>query len=120
MIDTLKAEPEQPAVSAFTIRPDNILLVDGRFSAGGLVENIAQTAGAAAGITAISAGKAPVIGYIGAVKDLVVHELPLAGQRLETEVIFVAQVMQALIARGTVRCEGKLLASCELKIFLQS
>ena len=120
MIDELIATEGWPARSRFTILADNILVNDGCFSESGLVENMAQTAGAAAGIAALSAGEAPVVGYIGAVKDLKIFALPHIGQTLETEVIFVHQVMQALIVQGIVHCEGLLLASCELKIFLQS
>jgi predicted hotdog family 3-hydroxylacyl-ACP dehydratase len=120
MIDNISAEPGQPVRSSFRIRPDNVLLEAGFFSEGGLVENMAQTAGAAAGIQALASGKTPVLGYIGAVKDLMITELPRAGETLDTEVIFVHQVMQAQIVQGKVTCEGRLLATCELKIFLQS
>jgi predicted hotdog family 3-hydroxylacyl-ACP dehydratase len=120
MIDEIVARADAPPLSRFTIREDNVLLVDGYFSASGLVENMAQTAGAAPGLEVSSGGKAPQLGYIGAVKDLVIHELPRVGEMLETETVQVHQVMNALIVRGTVRCNGKLLASCELKIFLQS
>ena len=120
MIDKLVVDGQGPARSSFRILPDNVLISEGYFSEAGLVENIAQTAGAAAGISAQSAGRDPVVGYIGALKDLKVFSLPPVGQTLETEVIFVHQVMQAQIVRGTVFCEGQLIASCELKIFLQS
>ena len=120
MIDELSAEEGQSAHSRFTILADNILLEDGYFSAAGLVENMAQTAGVAIGITTQYAGYAPALGFIGAVKDLRVFGLPRIGQTLDTEVIFVHQVMQAHVVRGTARYDGQLLASCELKIFLQS
>jgi predicted hotdog family 3-hydroxylacyl-ACP dehydratase len=119
MIDEIEAEKDGPVRSRFTIRAGNVLVENGSFQEGGLVENMAQTAGAATGILAQESGKAPVLGYIGAVKDLKVFALPREGQTLETEVIFVHQVMHALIVRGSVRCEGQLMATCELKIFLQ-
>ena len=120
MIDEIIAMPGKHPVSRFTIRADNVLVVDGHFSASGLVENMAQTAGAATGLAGQSSGKPPVLGYIGAVKDLTVFALPQIGQTLDTETILVHQVMNALIVRGAVHCEGQLLATCELKIFLQS
>ncbi len=120
MIDDVVAEDKQHARSHFTILADNVLVSDGYFTESGLVENMAQTAGAATGLMAQSSGSSPTLGYIGALKDLKVFALPIVGQTLVTEVTFVHQVMQALIVSGAVHCEGQLLATCELKIFLQS
>ena len=120
MIDSITAGADRLGGSRFTVMADNVMVADGRLSAGGLVENIAQTAGAATGLAAQSTGTAPALGYIGAVKDLSIFALPLTGQTLDTEIEIVHQVMNALIVRGTVHCEGQLMASCELKIFLQN
>jgi predicted hotdog family 3-hydroxylacyl-ACP dehydratase len=120
MIDELVAEEGGPARSRFKILAENVLVADGYFSESGLIENMAQTAGAATGFNAQATGNAPALGYIGAVKELKVFALPRIGQTLDTEIIFVQQVMQALIVRGAVHCDGQLLATCELKIFLQS
>jgi predicted hotdog family 3-hydroxylacyl-ACP dehydratase len=120
MIDGIEAVDAQHARSHFAILPHNVLVVDGRFTESGLVENMAQTAGAATGLMAQASGDAPSLGYIGALKDLKVFALPAVGQTLVTEVTFVHQVMQALIVSGAVYCEGQTLATCELKIFLQS
>lgn len=120
MIDEITVMEGHPARSRFIVLPDNVLVKDGFFSEGGLVENIAQTAGAATGFSAQQAGMAPTLGYIGAVKNLHIFSLPQIGQTLDTEVTFVHQVMNALIIQGTIHCAGQLIASCELKIFLQS
>jgi len=120
MIDSIEAAKGRLTGSHFTILADNVMVADGCLTAGGLVENIAQTAGAATGRAAQSSGNVPSLGYIGAVKDLRIFALPRVGQTLDTEVDIVQQVMNALIVRGVVHCEGQLLASCELKIFLQN
>lgn len=117
MIDTISLDADEVAHSSFKIG-QNILLEGEFFSAAGLVENIAQTAGAATGLRAEAQGQAQM-GYIGAVKDLRIERLPQKGQTVLTAVTFVHQVMNVLIVRGEALCEGELCASCELKIFLQ-
>ena len=120
MIDSIALDDAENAHSTFKIREENTLVENGLFTESGLIENMAQTAGAATGLKAQFEHKPPSLGYIGAVKNLVVLSLPKAGQVLTTEVIFVRQVMNALMVEGIVRCEGKTLATCELKIFIQS
>lgn len=121
MIDSLSYDPadEQHASAAFEVLESNVLVRDGRLSAGGLVENMAQAAGAAAGIRKTAAGEQPGLGFIGALKNLRVDRLPLVGESLQTDVTFVHQVMNALIVEARVSSAEAELASCELKIFLQ-
>jgi predicted hotdog family 3-hydroxylacyl-ACP dehydratase len=103
----------------FEIKEDNVLVEDGFFTESGLVENMAQAAGA--GMPPAADGKQALAGYIGALKDLRVERLPAVGETIITEVAYLNQVMNAHIVQATVRnSNGELLASCELKIFLQS
>ena len=120
MIDEIALVDEQTVRSGFTILPDNVLVEDGYFTEAGLIENLAQTAGAGTGFRSYEEGKSPTLGYIGALKDLRIFALPQVGQTLETEIIFVHQVMQALIVKGSIQSEGKVLITCELKIFLKA
>lgn len=122
MIDSLTYDPadERHASAEFVIASDNVLVRDGVFTAGGLVENMAQAAGAATVVRKTEAGQEPGLGFIGALKNLRVDVLPAVGESLQTDVTFVHQVMNALIVEARVSTEGRQLASCELKIFLQS
>lgn len=122
MIDSLSFDPadERRASAGFTVSGDNVLVRDGAFTAGGLVENMAQAAGAATVMRRTAPGEAAGLGYIGALKNLKIHELPVIGEVLHTDVTFVHQVMSALIIEASVSSGGRKLASCELKIFLQS
>ncbi len=49
MVDTLLSSDGSTARTTFLIRPDNVLVENGVFSAAGLMENIAQTAAAGMG-----------------------------------------------------------------------
>jgi predicted hotdog family 3-hydroxylacyl-ACP dehydratase len=118
MIDSIERQVDC-AIGRFRIEAENVLVEDGFFSESGLVEHMAQTAGA--GLPQPEGGSAPSVGYIGALKDLKIEQLPSVGETIITEVSFLHQVMNAHIVQAQVRNEaGDLLASCELKIFLQS
>ena len=104
----------------FIIKKDNVLLDDDHFSAAGLVENIAQTAAARAGYIAGIEKKSVQVGYIGAVKNLVINQLPSINDELITEVSVLNQIFEVTIISGKVKCNNILLASCEMKIFIQN
>ena len=119
MIDALVADDAAATETSFEILPTNILVSNGKATAALLVENIAQTAAAGAGFKALQ-GEGPVlVGFIGAIKNLVIHALPEVGARLKTITRQVNTVFNVSIVEGTVYQEKQLLASCEMKIFLQ-
>lgn len=117
MVDSI-VEAEAGAVAQFRIPPDCVLLSDGLFSESGLIENMAQAAGA--GLPRPTDGTAPSLGYIGAIKDLHIEKLPAASETITTTVRYLNQVMNVHLAHASVCNEaGECIASCELKIFLQ-
>jgi len=120
MIDTIEPGEHRNIWSRFYIANDNILLEKEHFSESGLIENMAQTAGAGSGyISSLDPGPGRV-GYIGGLKNLHIYSFPVAGSTIQTEVSYVNQVMSALIVEGKVFQNEKLMASCELRIFIQS
>ncbi|WP_213087011.1 3-hydroxyacyl-ACP dehydratase [Chitinophaga agrisoli] len=100
------------------ISPDNIFVQDGVLTPPGLMENIAQTAAARAGYQALQENTAVPMGYIGAVKDLEIFELPPAGAFIETTTEVGHEVFNATMVTGKVTWNGKLMAQCEMKIFI--
>ncbi|KIC95145.1 hypothetical protein [Flavihumibacter solisilvae] len=119
MIDNLLHDDEVRTNTNFTIRAENIFMSGNHLSAAALVENIAQTAAAGAGYKAISQDSPVLVGFIGAIKNLEIGELPEVGDVLETETKLVNTVFNVSIVEGVVTCNGRKLASCEMKIFLQ-
>jgi predicted hotdog family 3-hydroxylacyl-ACP dehydratase len=83
-----------------------------------LLENIAQTAAARAGYMAQLENKPVQAGYIGAVRNMVVFALPLVNDKLLTEIKIEDQVFDVTMISGKVWCNEKLLAQCEMKIFM--
>jgi predicted hotdog family 3-hydroxylacyl-ACP dehydratase len=118
MIDQLIGSDEKYTRTAFQVREDNIFVVNDELREPGLVENIAQTAAARAGYVSQKESKPVLVGYIGAIKDLQVFDLPKTGDILETEISIENQVFDATLISGKIKCGGIIMAQCEMKIFI--
>jgi 3-hydroxyacyl-[acyl-carrier-protein] dehydratase len=125
MVDTLWSNNDTTTVSGFTIRPDNIFCDNGFFAEPGIIENIAQTAALRAGyIVSLLAkdGKLtgpPPVGYIAAIKNLHIHQLPAIGASLKTEIIVKQVIFDVTLIAAKTICNDELIAECEMKIFLK-
>ena len=119
MVDRVLSDDDQVTRTSFQVREDNLFMEDGLLQAPALVENIAQTAAAGAGYKSIHQNMPVKVGFIGAIRNLVVFGLPAVGKTLVTETRVVNKVFDVSIVEGTLTCEGEILASCEMKIFLQ-
>lgn len=120
MIDTLLESNESCYKSILTVRAENVLVNDTLFTEGGMIENIAQTAAAGTGFYALSQGNAVPVGYIGAVKNIFINECPKVGDHINTTVIIKNNIGNASIAEGKIFLADRLLASCELTIFVNN
>jgi uncharacterized Fe-S cluster-containing protein len=118
MVDALISHDELSTKSSFTIHEDNVLVYKDVFMEAGLLENMAQTAALGKGYEFAEKNEKPPLGFIGAVKNFIVHELPKIGDVLETLVIIKHQVMNASIIHAQVFCNQEEIACCELKIFI--
>ena len=117
MIGTLTCFNEVRTVTETTISADNIFVDDGHFSASGLIENVAQTCAARIGfVNKYILGNGITIGVIGAVRKLVINNLPAVGQTIVTAVDTVSEVYGMTLAKATVTCEGEELLTTEIKI----
>ena len=119
MVSGLVSVEGNSATTLLLVEKDNLFVKNGLFSESGLVEHIAQSIAAMNGYTARARSEAVRTGYIGAVKDLKIHTLPEAGTTLKTHVREEASALNASIIRGEVRQGGRLVAECEMKVFLQ-
>ena len=118
MIDQLISSDETSTRTGFQVRTDNIFIEGDTLAEPALAENIAQTAAARAGYITKKENLPVLVGYIGAIKDLEIFSLPKINDNLETEIIIKTQVFDVTLITGTVKCNGKLLAQCEMKIFI--
>jgi len=100
------------------IAADNLFVEDGVLKSPGLLENMAQTAAARVGYIALQENTPVPIGFIGAVKDFEVFAFPPAGSFIETTTEIQSQVFNATMVAASVTLDGKVMAKCELKIFI--
>lgn len=124
MVDKLWLNNETTTISGFTIKENNIFCQDGFFHEPGIIENIAQTAALRVGYIVSLMEKNgekvnPPVGYIGAIKKLIIHQLPKIGAELRTEVKIEHVVFDVTLISGKTTLNGDLVAECEMKIFLK-
>jgi len=118
MVDKLLHRDEQLTRTGFLVTEDNIFVEHGRFNEAGLLENMAQTAAAGEGYVAGVEKRSVDKGYIGAVKNFEIFALPAVNEELTTEITIKHKIFDSMIVEGNVWCDGKLIAQCELKIFI--
>jgi predicted hotdog family 3-hydroxylacyl-ACP dehydratase len=110
---------ELSVITGFDIIDDHILTQQGVLTESGIIENMAQTAASMAGYEAVQKNTKPAVGFIGNVKNLIIHHLPKSGSEILTEVTRKTQVMNVSIIEASSYCNNQLIATCEMKIFLQ-
>ena len=103
--------------SSFKVEAGNVLVKDGLFQEAGLMENMAQTAALGAGYIALAENKPVISGYIGAVNNFEVFDLPLVGDELITETRIENRIFNVTVVSGQVWNKGELIAGCEMKVF---
>ena len=119
MIDQLVSCDEVCSNATFLINADNVLVEDNELTEAGITENIAQTAAAGFGYITQQNKKPIAVGYIAVIKNLEIFALPKVGEIIETQVAIIDQIFEVTIISGSVKCNGKLLASCEMKIYIK-
>lgn len=110
---------ETCVVTGFDIINEHILTQNGKLTESGIIENMAQTAASMAGYEAVINKTQPRVGFIANVKNLVINYLPESGNEILTEVKTKTQVMNVSIIEASSYCNNELVATCEMKIFLQ-
>ena len=118
MIDKLVSCDMVVTVTELEVREDNIFVADGRFTAEGLMENIAQTCAARMGYINLSKGEKVKIGVIGAVNSFDIFQTPKVGERIVTTIEVVEELFQITLVKAFVRCGDETIAQANMKIAL--
>lgn len=110
---------EVSVITGFDITDEHIFTQNGKLTESGIIENMAQTAASMAGYEAITNKSQPRVGFIANIKNLIIDHLPESGNEILTEVSTKTQVMNVSIIDAKSFCNNQLVATCEMKIFLQ-
>ena len=116
MIDKLLSFDMTVTVTQLEIRADNVFCKDGRLSAEGLMENIAQTCAARMGYINMTKNEAVKIGVIGSVNNYEVFRLPKVGEVIITTIEMMEEMFQVTMVKATVKCGEETLAQANMKI----
>lgn len=121
MIDTMTHFEMMTSTTETEIRESNIFVDGGRFSASGMMENIAQTCAARVGFYNKYILKKEVqVGFIGAIRNYVVHELPQVGSTITTRVDILEEIFGMTLANAEITCEGRTIATAEIKLSVRN
>jgi len=119
MVDALTHFDQVVTRTRLQVVTDSIFVENGKLTASGVIENIAQTCAARMGyINKFLAADTVKLGFIGAIKNFVIEELPKVGDTLNTTVEVVSEVFALTLVNAKVEVNGKIVASCEMKISL--
>jgi hypothetical protein len=128
MVDTLQQWEERQCWSGFSVADGNVLLNGRYLSEAAMMENIAQTSALHSAYAAYMQSKAdgalnddfkPSTGFIGAITQFKLFQLPAVGDELHTEVRITHQIGPASVIEGYVSVGERLMAQCHMKIFRQ-
>ncbi|MBR5807460.1 MAG: pseudouridylate synthase [Alistipes sp.] len=121
MIGTMTHFELMTSTTETEIKESNIFVTDGQFSAAGMMENIAQTCAARVGFYNKYILKKEVqVGFIGAIRNYVVNELPKVGSTIVTKVDILEEIFGMTLATAEIKCEGRVVATAEIKLSVRN
>ncbi len=117
MISSLVRFDMQTTVTETIVSADNLFVEDGVFTAPGIVENIAQTCAARIGyVNKYILKKGIQLGFIGAIRDLKVKDLPNVGDTITTTISVIDSVFGMTLVDAVVLNNGAEVVSAQMKI----
>ena len=119
MVDTLYEADETDCMTGLTISADNMFCQEGLFIEPGMIEHIAQSASAFAGVKAKMKNEPTPVGYIGEVKKFKLVSTPKAGDVLTTSIHTVSEVQNVSLIKAETKVGDCVVASCQMKIFIR-
>jgi hypothetical protein len=118
MVDTLWEYSPTTAVVGLTVLEDNIFVQEGSFSASGLIEHMAQSTALHKGYGYYLNHQPAPMGYIGAIKHIEIHKLPLVGAHIKTSITIVQEFMDVTLVSIETYLEDVCIAQGEMKTVL--
>ncbi len=119
MVDTLYEADETDCMTGLTISADNMFCQEGLFIEPGMIEHIAQSASAFAGVKAKMKNEPTPVGYIGEVKKFKLVSKPKTGDVLTTSIHTVSEVQNVSLIKAETKVGDCVVASCQMKIFIR-
>jgi predicted hotdog family 3-hydroxylacyl-ACP dehydratase len=119
LVHTIYECTETGVKTGFMIEPDHYFVSDGKLMEAGVIENLAQSCAAHSGYFSRQSGQPPKVGFIANIKNLEVYFCPAPNSEIITEVTIANRVLNVTLVNAHSICDGKKVASCEMRVFLQ-
>ena len=117
LIDHLLQYEEKTTTTSLQVREENMFVEDGQLNPCAYVENIAQTCAARLGyINKYIYHRDVCIGFIGAIRNLVVLRSAHVGEKLTTTITVREEVMQLTLVDAIVHVGEETVCTAEMKI----
>lgn len=119
MVGRLVHYDSELTVTETEIDQENIFTEDGVFTQSGVIENIAQTCAARIGyINKYILKKGIQLGFIGSIRNMVIHRCPKAGETIRTEMRTIEDIFGMMLVSARVSAGDETIAETEMKIAL--
>ncbi|MBO4403457.1 MAG: hypothetical protein J5792_07270 [Bacteroidales bacterium] len=118
MIDEMIACEGDTASSQLQVREGNLFVENGRLSAAGIMECIAQTCAARIGFLTLEGGGSVKIGVIGSVSNLNIVRTPRVGECVRVSVTIMEEIFQITLIDACVTVGDEVIANARMKIAL--
>ena len=118
MVDAFYGIDDNRSFSGLTVRENNLFVENGLLNEAGLIEHIAQSCALRVGYVCKQQQIAVPVGYIGAIQKMKIFLLPKIGAKLYTTIVILQEVFDITLVKGEVTDGETLVASGEMKFFL--
>lgn len=119
MVDSLLFFSDEKVISGLTITAENIFTAKHQFTASGLIENMAQTVALHTGYQFFIKNKPAPVGYIGAIKKTIIHQLPKVNDSITTTATILHEIMGVTLVKIKVVLNEKEIAEAEMKTVIK-
>lgn len=119
MVDEFLGIEGASSVTKLTITADNFFYEEAGFSECGIIEHVAQSAALRMGYLFRSEGKEVPLGFIGAVNKCSLLKVPNLGDTLHTQITLEQELLNISLISAIVKIDEEMIATCQMKIFLQ-
>lgn len=120
MVDSLLFFSDEKVVSGLTITAENIFTKQHQLTESGLIENMAQTVALHTGYQFFIKNKPAPVGYIGAIKKTVIHQLPKVNDSIITTATILHEIMGVTLVKIKVVLNEQEIAEAEMKTVIKA
>lgn len=119
LIDTLHYHDVNKLKSSLLVLANSLFVVNTHFSEAGILEHMAQSVALHTGYSGYLSDKSTREGYIGAIKNIEISQLPKVGETIVTEVSITYSVMDMTKVQIESKIEETVIATAEMSTILK-